>query len=535
MGLAGMMLLPGNGLMPLVDRDEPRFAQATREMIQRDEWVIPYFNNQYRFDKPVMIYWLMRASYVVFGQNEFAARLPSVIVALLIALAIYEMGRKWFSVGVGLWAAVGWLTCLQVFIHGRLAVADMPMILAVVISHWSIFELLESPKRKWFYLLYGALAFGFLTKGPIAILCPALTLILFRWVFWRKPMVWKNLRLHYGLPLMMTLIAFWGIPALIQTQGKFWQVGMNDHVVKRGMEVFNHRIFLPFYYIPTALLSLFPWIAFLGAVWGALRKNWGEKNAFLISWFAGPYLIFSLYATQLPHYVMPAFPAFFLLLGQGLHGHYFYRKWHRIFFWAVCGAGIALAAALIGAAWGESFSKEIYFLRMVLFSLSGIVLCMTLMALLAKKELRWTVFMPVVAIALCAHVLGKNLRELSPAAQLSSVFKQLPKETQCYFQGFEEPSLIFYSNRQWQTFGGFSDIARRPSPQLVVSLREEIRLERYMKENWNRWMKKNEQPEETVTSFSSDALTNGYQRITTIEGVNLARSSWIKIEIFQRF
>ena len=68
LALAGLLLfLPGNNLAPLIDRDEPRFAQATREMIQRHEWVVPYFNDQYRFDKPILIYWMMRASYAAFG------------------------------------------------------------------------------------------------------------------------------------------------------------------------------------------------------------------------------------------------------------------------------------------------------------------------------------------------------------------------------------------------------------------------------------------------------------------------------------
>lgn len=528
--LAALMLLPGNVELPLIDRDEPRFAQATREMIQKHDWVIPYFNDQYRFDKPVMIYWLMRASYAVFGQNEFAARLPSVLMALFIGLILYEWGRRWFSIQAGLWAAVGWLTCLQVFIHGRLAVADMPMILSVVISSWAIFELLQSSKRKWFYLLYGSLAFGFLTKGPIAILCPALTLIFYRWVFWRKSVAWKNLKLHWGLLLTVLFVGLWGIPALIQTQGKFWDVGMNEHVVKRGVEVFNNRLFLPFYYIPTAFLSLFPWIAFLGAAWAALRKNWNEKNAYLISWFVGPYLIFSFYATQLPHYVMPAFPAFFLLMGQGLDAHLFYRKWHRAVFWIICALGIILSSVLAFFALQESFSFEFMPLRVAIFCLSTILLCLTWMILMLRKKFSWKILAPALAIALCSTVLGTSLRKLSPAAQLNPIFKNIPENTDCYFQGFTEPSLVFYSNHPWEYFDRFSEIAPSKTSQIVISLREEIRLDRYIKSKFNL----SNQPQEIVTSFSSDALTNGYQRMTTVEGVNFARSSWVKLDVLYR-
>ena len=69
--------LAGTWVLPLVDRDEPRFAEASREMIERGDYVVPYFNNRYRFDKPPLTYWCQVASFRVFGENPFAARFPS--------------------------------------------------------------------------------------------------------------------------------------------------------------------------------------------------------------------------------------------------------------------------------------------------------------------------------------------------------------------------------------------------------------------------------------------------------------------------
>ena len=71
-----IFLLPGNGSLPLIDRDEPRFAQATREMMQRQDWIVPYFNQEYRFDKPPLIYWMMAAAYGAGGVNEFTPPAP---------------------------------------------------------------------------------------------------------------------------------------------------------------------------------------------------------------------------------------------------------------------------------------------------------------------------------------------------------------------------------------------------------------------------------------------------------------------------
>src|SRR5207245_6456906 len=82
----------GTWNLPLVDRDEPRFAEASREMIERSDYVIPYFNNHFRFDKPPLTYWAQVASYKIFGENDFAARFPSNIAAALTALSIFTCG-----------------------------------------------------------------------------------------------------------------------------------------------------------------------------------------------------------------------------------------------------------------------------------------------------------------------------------------------------------------------------------------------------------------------------------------------------------
>ena len=88
---AGPLLVPGTSSLPLIDRDEPRFAQATREMVDNGEWIIPTFNHDVRFDKPVLTYWMMRGGYVLFGVNEFGARFHSMVCTLLLILKETEI------------------------------------------------------------------------------------------------------------------------------------------------------------------------------------------------------------------------------------------------------------------------------------------------------------------------------------------------------------------------------------------------------------------------------------------------------------
>src|SRR5207237_7476612 len=135
--------IAGTWSLPLIDRDEPRFAEASREMIQRGDYVVPYFNDQPRLDKPPLTYWAQTVSYRIFGQNDFAARFPSAVAAALLAVTIPVLGLRISGERVGWRAAIIFTLCLQTFIHAKAAVADMWLALFVSTAHWSGLELLR--------------------------------------------------------------------------------------------------------------------------------------------------------------------------------------------------------------------------------------------------------------------------------------------------------------------------------------------------------------------------------------------------------
>src|ERR1700730_12527574 len=82
----------GTWSFPLVDRDEPRLSEASREMMETGDYIVPHFNNQLRLDKPPLAYWAQIASYKIFGQNDFAARFPSAVAAALVTMSILAWG-----------------------------------------------------------------------------------------------------------------------------------------------------------------------------------------------------------------------------------------------------------------------------------------------------------------------------------------------------------------------------------------------------------------------------------------------------------
>ena len=95
----------GTWSLPLIYRDEPRFAEASREMLERGDYIVPYFNNQFRFDKPPLTYWFQIASYRIFGENDFAARFPTAVASALVALVLFAWGKRVRDERAGWWSA----------------------------------------------------------------------------------------------------------------------------------------------------------------------------------------------------------------------------------------------------------------------------------------------------------------------------------------------------------------------------------------------------------------------------------------------
>lgn len=326
-----ILLLSGNWILPLMDRDEPRFAEASREMLQRHDWVIPTLNGEYRFDKPPLIYWCQILSYKTLGENPFAARLPSVLFTTATALLLVLWGRRIGNPRAGFYAGLMFLTCLQILVHGRLSVADMPMVFFVALGTWTGWELSRpdcSNRTRWWWAFYLSLAFGFLAKGPEAWL-PLGGLIIGKI---RNPKefrlpVWNTV---LGLVLATGLVGIWGIPALMQTHGEFAKIGLGKHVVQRSVGVVNgHGLgglggylgAMPLYFL-TFFLSFAPWAWKFPA---ALRRWWGTREndlfgSYLFIQALLIFVVFSIVRTKLPHYTLPAFPLLALWLARQMTG-----------------------------------------------------------------------------------------------------------------------------------------------------------------------------------------------------------------------
>ena len=320
----------GNWSLPLIDRDEPRFAEATREMRQSGDFLVPRLNGEYRFDKPPLIYWCQVLAFDAFGKNDFAARFPSAVFAALAVVGTWIFAGRIFGPRVGIWSGLIFATSLQVFIHARAAVADMPLVFFYLTATWADWEKLRNPRCAfWWWTFYLSLGLGFLAKGPAALLPISFAPI-------QAILNRSRFRLNFrsalaGTLVIGTVVGLWGIPAVIATHGDYLQVGLGKHVLQRSLQpmeshggagIAGYLLFLPFYLV-TSFFSFFPWCLFLpGCARRLLGHREPEENYLLV-----PILVvlgvFTLIQTKLPHYVLPAYPMLATLVARQVSG----SKW----------------------------------------------------------------------------------------------------------------------------------------------------------------------------------------------------------------
>ncbi len=531
--VGGITLLPGSGTLPLMDRDEPRFARATVEMMRSGDWIVPHFNGEYRFDKPPLTYWLMSVGYRLFGVSELGARFHSILVSILTAFALYGMGRRWFSPLTGLVAGFAWLTSLQVLLHGRGAVADPAMVGCVTVTQWALFELLggAAPPRGtlWRWALWVSLGLGFLAKGPIALAVPVLSLILFR-LLRRTPLPWRRLGAGWGVPVVLLMAGAWGIPALWLTRGAFWSGGMGKHVIERGVRAWNSRFFLPFLYYPlTFFSSLFPWSAFAGRTIAQARPFREPRAAFLAAWFLAPMIIFSLYATQLPHYTMPGFPAALLLTAWALSEPTATRGGaRRVFFVvAILFAILALVLAVFAIAWPLPVLAE---LRWAFAGAAAVLLALVALGLcFGFGRAQWS-WLPLAAVAAGFAAVGGGVRAVSPAVRSRVGATNLPAGIQIAAYRFTEPSLVFYGDlgeRNWAMLDSPDALrawAGGRGARAVLVLERETKLADFLRAGAPR------DPRATGRDYSAELeplRRAGFTPGRELEGFNSGRGTWV--------
>jgi len=354
-------------LLPLGGRDlfvpdETRYAAIPQEMIAGGDWIVPHLNGLRYFEKPPLGYWLHAGSLLLFGENNFAARLPSALAVGLSALLIFFMVKKarWglyeeHRHGAPIAAALVFLSSLAVFVVGTNAVLDSLFSFFLTTCITAYYAATESKpgsaKEKGWLIMAGMLCgLAFLTKGFLAFAVPILALV--PYLLWQRRYA-DILRMSW-LPIVVAVVVSlpWAVSVHLK-EPDFWHYFFwDEHIRRFAASDAQHKQSFWYFLLATPAM-IFPWTCMTPAAVAGIKKLWREQPEcagllkLCLCWVIVPFLFFSLSNGKLLTYILPCFPPFAVLMGLGL-AHIFQHTGHsKLFQGGIVANGFLVAMILI--------------------------------------------------------------------------------------------------------------------------------------------------------------------------------------------
>ena len=320
------MFLPGFFTLQPMDRDEPRFAQATKQMLETGDFVSIRFQGEARNKKPVGIYWLQAAFVAtaeVLGvpdarEQIWLYRLPSLFGAIGAVLATFWAALAFVPRCSALLAGALLASTLLLGVEAHLAKTDAVLCATVVLAMGVLARLYLNRSLKFRHALmfWGAMALGILIKGPIAPIVPLLAVFVLSYregsLRWLAP-----LRPLLGFGIILAVAAPWFVLIAIKTQGAFFSDAVGGDMMSKVAGGQESHGAPPLTYFALFWVTAWPLAPFVllcvPAVWAA-RKS--PAALFLLAWVIPSWLMFELVPTKLPHYVLPLYPALAILAAK---------------------------------------------------------------------------------------------------------------------------------------------------------------------------------------------------------------------------
>ena len=324
-----LMYLPGLASLPPLDRDESRFTQATKQMIETGDFIEIRFQEEPRNKKPVGIHWMqsITAGWLSSEPHNsiWAYRLPSLIAGILATLFVFGLGRRLFDDEVGLISAGLLASSLLLIGEAHIAKTDAVLLACVTGAQLLIAQFFvaarqgaEQPRLRYSALLGLAVGLGILVKGPMILFFIGLSV--FALSFWERRWAWiMTMRPIFGLGIIVMLNVPWLVAIGLVTNGQYFSdaIGL-DFLGKVSGSAEGHWG-PPGYYLVSILFGFWPGWLFLapGIVYAMARMREGAVR-FLIAWIVPAWIILELLPTKLPHYPLPLYPALAMLCGAAV-------------------------------------------------------------------------------------------------------------------------------------------------------------------------------------------------------------------------
>ena len=458
--LSLFVFLYGIGSYGLLDKDEPRYCGCALEMLEDNNWIVPQFNFQDRFDKPALYYWLIALSYKFFGISDFTSRLPSACSAILCVLFTWYFAWRVLGSKVALISSLILMSSIEYLILGRRAATDITLCLFFTSAMYSVFlgYYDKDFRLKIFWTILGGLFLGLsiLTKGPIGIFLLFAVLTLF--LFSRGQLNIKHLKVYCLLLLIALIVAIpWFLLVHKTTDGEFTKVFFFEHNFNRFASVVGEHDGPVWFYIPVILGGFMPWtLFFINANFNYLRKknknNINKLILYSLLWILTGFFFFSASTTKLATYILLIYPPMAILSGYWICILFKKSKkifWINLLLTFVCLLiGIIVGGYLFSAWEIELITKNILMLQLLLCVFLLFFGIFAAFYFARKKYL----FLPGIAVSfLISFFLGINFylqkyyfyshNDLKDFAVQAKLLK--PQAIISY--GMFKPSLVFYS------------------------------------------------------------------------------------------
>ncbi len=315
-----LLALATIGLVPLFDYDETVYAQTALDMMHHGQWLVPEANGMRFFEKPPFTYYLMDVCFAIFGENAFAARLPSLLFSLATALLLLWGGRRLHG------AAFGWLTALiylSMFEVGFLAhAAILDAVLNFFVAGALVFYLLWRHEGRASLMRRAALLAGCAVsiKGPVGFVIPLLVMGLDRLLDRGRSPLLRDIPWLSAAGLFLVAALPWYLMILIANGPAFLYEFIWVQNIGRALHPMQGHGGGWYYYLIVFAASVLPWLAWMPWLFGSavvrLRGEAGQLARVCLLWIGVVMLLFTLAQTKLPHYISSIYPAVALLLAM---------------------------------------------------------------------------------------------------------------------------------------------------------------------------------------------------------------------------
>ncbi len=463
--------LPGLMLLPPLDRDESRYAQATAQMLESGDYVDIRFQDEPRWKKPVGIYWMQAAAVSLTSEVEDrqiqAYRLPSLLGAMLAAWAVAWAGAALLGPRAGFLAGAMMGASFLLSVEAGIAKTDAMLAGLTTLSMAALARIYmatrarQKPVRLHKLLFWLGLGLSIFIKGPIGLMVVALAIISLS--IWDRNMRWVGqLGWGWGLTLLALLLGPWAIAITIVTDGGFWREAIGGDLapkLKGAHE--SHGGFFGMYVLLAPLL-LFPVTLLLPA---ALSTGWHRRSEplirFALCWLIPAWLMFEVTPTKLWHYTLPTFGALALLMAAALT-----RPIGKVS--RISGALLGLLAGVIiclitvyGLTEFGRSTAQTWATVTIVFA----VLAAAIGGFLLVNRAAITGVLAAIACGIIAHAaLAGTIRQLRPLSIAPRLVKTLESAGLSPAQGrypgpvaittFHEPSFVFLTSRDTQLTDG---------------------------------------------------------------------------------